>query len=61
MKMSKETKKALKEIDSQIESHCRAYGLKPLPYQNVPETTFEDILEMQVDTPSLETIQNYLQ
>ena len=53
--------KAVKEIDSQINSHIKAYGLKPLPYLNVSEETFDEILERQVDTVSLKEIQRYMQ
>lgn len=49
-----------RDLNEQIKSHCQAYGVKELPYQHVPETTFDEIMEMQIASPELETLTRYM-
>lgn len=48
-----------KDINDQIASYEKAYKLKALPYQRVPEKTFDEILESQVSPMELAEMLRY--
>jgi hypothetical protein len=49
-----------KDLNKQIAQHIAAYNLQELPYQRIPETTFDEILESQVSSSALENILQYM-
>ena len=49
-----------KDLNHQIAQHIAAYNLQELPYQRIPETTFDEILESHVPSSTLENILQYM-